>query len=208
MSCYKELCSNCWYCCPVTNWLVNLFFSLLFFFLAEKFLESVEGNQNYPLLLLTLLEKSQDNVIRVCAAVTFKNYIKRNWRIVSQDQMILALLCSMSKYALLMMSTGALSDYVFVPKGWRWTEQNLWSGPDSNQGKYCKLDVKQPGTDSETGTSSPVSVLKVFEGHHRIKSESRNSATPLPLLCVILHSWVMPLVSLEGKTSLKSGLIF
>ncbi|MEQ2162989.1 hypothetical protein GOODEAATRI_025683, partial [Goodea atripinnis] len=30
----------------------------------EKFLESVEGNQNYPLLLLTLLEKSQDNVIR------------------------------------------------------------------------------------------------------------------------------------------------
>lgn len=50
---------------------------------AEKFLESVEGNQNYPLLLLTLLEKSQDNVIRVCAAVTFKNYIKRNWRIVS-----------------------------------------------------------------------------------------------------------------------------
>lgn len=43
----------------------------------------MEGNQNYPLLLLTLLEKSQDNVIRVCAAVTFKNYIKRNWRVVS-----------------------------------------------------------------------------------------------------------------------------
>lgn len=50
---------------------------------AEKFLESVEGNQNYPILLLTTLEKSQDDVIRVCAAVTFKNYIKRNWRIVS-----------------------------------------------------------------------------------------------------------------------------
>ncbi|TNN85626.1 Exportin-2 [Liparis tanakae] len=50
---------------------------------AEKFLESVEGNQNYSLLLLTLLEKSQDTVIRVCAAVTFKNYIKRNWRILS-----------------------------------------------------------------------------------------------------------------------------
>ncbi|KAF3856376.1 hypothetical protein F7725_017099 [Dissostichus mawsoni] len=29
---------------------------------AEKFLESVEGNQNYPLLLLTMLEKSQDQV--------------------------------------------------------------------------------------------------------------------------------------------------
>uniref|UniRef100_A0A7N8X746 Exportin-2 n=1 Tax=Mastacembelus armatus TaxID=205130 RepID=A0A7N8X746_9TELE len=52
---------------------------------AEKFLESVEGNQNYPLLLLTLLEKSQDSVIRVCAAVTFKNYIKRNWRIVEDE---------------------------------------------------------------------------------------------------------------------------
>lgn len=50
---------------------------------AEKFLESVEGNQNYSVLLFTLQEKSQDNVIRVCAAITFKNYIKRNWRIVS-----------------------------------------------------------------------------------------------------------------------------
>uniref|UniRef100_A0A8C4QN71 Exportin-2 n=1 Tax=Eptatretus burgeri TaxID=7764 RepID=A0A8C4QN71_EPTBU len=47
---------------------------------AEKFLESVEGMFNYPLLLLTLLEKSPDKVIRVCAAITFKNYIKRNWR--------------------------------------------------------------------------------------------------------------------------------
>ncbi|XP_006881683.1 PREDICTED: exportin-2 isoform X2 [Elephantulus edwardii] len=52
---------------------------------AEKFLESVEGNQNYPLLLLTLLEKSQDSVIKVCASVTFKNYIKRNWRIVEDE---------------------------------------------------------------------------------------------------------------------------
>nr|XP_009932115.1 PREDICTED: exportin-2 isoform X2 [Opisthocomus hoazin] len=52
---------------------------------AEKFLESVEGSQNYPLLLLTLLEKSQENVIKVCASVTFKNYIKRNWRIVEDE---------------------------------------------------------------------------------------------------------------------------
>lgn len=61
----------------------EVFCNVCYFFSAEKFLESVEGNQNYPLLLLTLLEKSQDNVIRVCAAVTFKNYIKRNWRVVS-----------------------------------------------------------------------------------------------------------------------------
>uniref|UniRef100_UPI0035900396 exportin-2 n=1 Tax=Myxine glutinosa TaxID=7769 RepID=UPI0035900396 len=47
---------------------------------AEKFLESVEGMFNYPLLLLTLVEKSPDKVISVCAAITFKNYIKRNWR--------------------------------------------------------------------------------------------------------------------------------
>ncbi|KAI2659250.1 Exportin-2 [Labeo rohita] len=52
---------------------------------VPKFLESVEGNQNYPILLLTVLEKSQDEVIRVCSAVTFKNYIKRNWRIVEDE---------------------------------------------------------------------------------------------------------------------------
>uniref|UniRef100_A0A8C2Q6G2 Exportin-2 n=1 Tax=Cyprinus carpio TaxID=7962 RepID=A0A8C2Q6G2_CYPCA len=52
---------------------------------AEKFLESVEGTQNYSILLLTVLEKSQNEVIRVCAAVTFKNYIKRNWRVVEDE---------------------------------------------------------------------------------------------------------------------------
>lgn len=47
---------------------------------AETFLESVEVNENYPMLLLKLL--TRDNVemtIRVACAVTFKNYIKRNW---------------------------------------------------------------------------------------------------------------------------------
>lgn len=61
---------------------VQLLLSSVYSLTAEKFLESVEGSQNYPLLLLTLLEKSQENVIKVCASVTFKNYIKRNWRIV------------------------------------------------------------------------------------------------------------------------------
>lgn len=49
---------------------------------AEKFLESVEIQQHYPLLLLHLLDK--DNVeshIRVSSAVTFKNYTRRNWRV-------------------------------------------------------------------------------------------------------------------------------
>ncbi|KAK3928644.1 Exportin-2 [Frankliniella fusca] len=47
---------------------------------AETFLESVEVNENYPMLLLKLL--TRDNVemtIRIACAITFKNYIKRNW---------------------------------------------------------------------------------------------------------------------------------
>ena len=60
----------------------NIFF-FYFCFLAEKFLESVEGNQNYPLLLLKLLDKSEvAQHIRVSSAITFKNYVKRNWRVV------------------------------------------------------------------------------------------------------------------------------
>ncbi|XP_053395599.1 exportin-2-like [Mercenaria mercenaria] len=52
---------------------------------AEKFLESVEGNQNYPLLLLNLLDKANvEQPIRVSAAITFKNYVKRNWRVVGR----------------------------------------------------------------------------------------------------------------------------
>ncbi|XP_014669612.1 PREDICTED: exportin-2-like [Priapulus caudatus] len=53
---------------------------------AEKFLESIEGNQNYPLLLLHLLDKADVTVaLRVSAAITFKNYIKRNWRVVEDS---------------------------------------------------------------------------------------------------------------------------
>lgn len=53
------------------------------FISAEKFLESVEGNKNYPLLLLHLMDKDDADVhIRVSAAITFKNYVKRNWRVV------------------------------------------------------------------------------------------------------------------------------
>ncbi|XP_006818964.1 exportin-2-like, partial [Saccoglossus kowalevskii] len=49
---------------------------------AEKFLESVEGNHGYPILLLHLIEKlDAEMTIRVSASITFKNYIKRNWRI-------------------------------------------------------------------------------------------------------------------------------
>ncbi|XP_055703907.1 exportin-2 [Phlebotomus papatasi] len=47
---------------------------------AEQFLEGVEGNQNYPILLLHLIDKEDlDMTIRVAGSVTFKNYVKRNW---------------------------------------------------------------------------------------------------------------------------------
>ncbi|KAG8250095.1 exportin-2 [Homalodisca vitripennis] len=49
---------------------------------AEKFLESVEGNKNYPLLLLHLVGKGEvDITIRIAGAVAFKNYVKRNWKV-------------------------------------------------------------------------------------------------------------------------------
>ncbi|KAJ8681341.1 hypothetical protein QAD02_017128 [Eretmocerus hayati] len=49
---------------------------------AEKFLESVELNQNYPLLLLHLVDKSEiEMTIRIAGAIVFKNYVKRNWKV-------------------------------------------------------------------------------------------------------------------------------
>ena len=51
-------------------------------FIAEKCLESSEGKQNYPLLLLNLVDKDGvDMTLRVAGAVTFKNYVKRNWKV-------------------------------------------------------------------------------------------------------------------------------
>ncbi|KPJ19124.1 Exportin-2 [Papilio machaon] len=48
--------------------------------MAEKFLEGVEVNQNYAILLLHLIDKDTvDLTIRIAGAVAFKNYIKRNW---------------------------------------------------------------------------------------------------------------------------------
>lgn len=53
---------------------------------AEDYLESVEGTTNYGLLLLQLLTAdSASAVIRTAAAVTFKNFIKRNWRVIDGE---------------------------------------------------------------------------------------------------------------------------
>ncbi|XP_050045911.2 exportin-2 [Dermacentor andersoni] len=49
---------------------------------AEKFLETIEVNQNYPVLLLHLVDKADiDMVIRVAGAIAFKNYVKRHWAV-------------------------------------------------------------------------------------------------------------------------------
>ncbi|KAH8391270.1 hypothetical protein KR215_009826 [Drosophila sulfurigaster] len=47
---------------------------------SEKLLESTERQQNYPVLLLNLIDKGDmDMTIRVAGAIAFKNYVKRNW---------------------------------------------------------------------------------------------------------------------------------
>jgi len=52
---------------------------------AEEFLQSVEGNQNYPILLLNLLQSDGvDVTIKVAGSITFKNYVKRNWPVTEE----------------------------------------------------------------------------------------------------------------------------
>lgn len=54
---------------------------------AEDYLVSVEGNQNYAMLLLQLVDSEQvDQTIRLAAVINFKNFVKRNWRIVEDQQ--------------------------------------------------------------------------------------------------------------------------
>lgn len=47
---------------------------------AEKLLENTELQKNFPILLLTLIDKPEvDLTVRVAGAIAFKNYVKRNW---------------------------------------------------------------------------------------------------------------------------------
>lgn len=60
------------------------FCALFSILLAERFLESVESNQNYAILLLNLVGKEDlDSTIRVAGSIAFKNFVKRNWGTVS-----------------------------------------------------------------------------------------------------------------------------
>ena len=58
---------------------------------AEDFLKSVEGQRGYGLLLLTLLRGNcpgaaeANPAVKVAAAITFKNFIKRNWKVTEES---------------------------------------------------------------------------------------------------------------------------
>lgn len=68
--------------CYITYNQINQFY-LHVYVSAEKFLEGVEVNQNYAILLLHLIDKDTvDLTIRIAGAIAFKNYIKRNWPVV------------------------------------------------------------------------------------------------------------------------------
>ena len=56
---------------------------------AENYLELNERKESYNVLLLKIVDSdSTDGLIRVAAAIAFKNSVKRNWRIVSQISMV------------------------------------------------------------------------------------------------------------------------
>jgi exportin-2 (importin alpha re-exporter) len=59
---------------------------------AEDFLRNVEKQKGYSVLLLTLLnpENNADQTIKVAAAIAFKNFVKRNWKVVSSSNTFLS----------------------------------------------------------------------------------------------------------------------
>ena len=54
---------------------------------AEDFLRQHEGQRGFALLLLNLLGSDSNDpemqTVKLAAAINFKNFIKRNWKIVS-----------------------------------------------------------------------------------------------------------------------------
>ena len=56
---------------------------------AEEFLVSVETTQNYPMLLLRITDdQTIESHTRQAASIVFKNFVKRNWRIVDKTSTI------------------------------------------------------------------------------------------------------------------------
>uniref|UniRef100_H2YJL6 Exportin-2 n=1 Tax=Ciona savignyi TaxID=51511 RepID=H2YJL6_CIOSA len=57
---------------------------------AEKYLENVEASAGYAVMLLKLVDDARQqqqstSMVPLAAAITFKNFVKRNWRIVSVE---------------------------------------------------------------------------------------------------------------------------
>ena len=61
---------------------------------AEDFLKKVESQKGYSLLLLTLLspDNAADPTIKVAASIAFKNFVKRNWKVVGDPSISLCTL--------------------------------------------------------------------------------------------------------------------
>lgn len=56
---------------------------------AEDYLMSVEKRAGYSILLLRLADSDQVEMpIRLAAAINFKNFVKRNWRIVNEENKV------------------------------------------------------------------------------------------------------------------------
>ena len=56
---------------------------------AEDYLLSIEKQPNFSILLLQLADSELIAVnIRLAAAINFKNFVKRNWRIVDEEDKV------------------------------------------------------------------------------------------------------------------------
>lgn len=56
---------------------------------AEDYLMSVEKQVGYSILLLQLADSDQVEMhIRLAAAINFKNFVKRNWRVVDDQNKV------------------------------------------------------------------------------------------------------------------------
>ena len=56
---------------------------------AEDYLMSVEKQAGYSIILLQLADSEQVEIsVRLAAAISFKNFVKRNWRIIDNDNKV------------------------------------------------------------------------------------------------------------------------
>ncbi len=55
---------------------------------AEDHIKSVEDKHNFPVLLLTLIDQAAgDMQVRQSAAIYLKNFVERNWKVVSFNEL-------------------------------------------------------------------------------------------------------------------------